>query len=221
MNLHYKTDHHWNHRGARKGYEDIHTMMSKDNNLGKIRVPESENMVSKTYDFVYLGSYGKALGELYQGYDDFYFYEYNLPKRTLAILNIDSLEETEAVKIGLYDEYRVGKINKNVNEDHYVTMYGTARDIKGNSMIEQGLYIIRNSKGNGRNLLICGDSYNRALRDVLASHFNTTVYFDYRLLSKVPMDYVIERYGIDVLLISSHESMWNSEQYFFTFRGNK
>ncbi len=221
MNLHYKTDHHWNHRGARKGYENIYAMMCKDIDLGVLRLPESENMVSQTYDFVYLGSYGKALGELYKGgYDAFSFYEYNLPQRKLAILDLNTLEEIEAIKIGLYDEYRAGKINKKINEDHYITMYGTARDVNGNSMVEKGLYIIRNSEGNGRNLLICGDSYNRAIRDVLASHFDTTVYFDYRLLSRIPVDYVIERYGIDVLLISSHTSMWDSEQYFFTFREN-
>ena len=218
MNMHYKTDHHWNHKGSRKGYEDIYLMMSKDINMGEIRVPEAEIMSSKMNGFVYLGSYAKALGELYNGSDEFSFYEYNLPERKLAILNVDSLEETEAVKIGLFDEYRVGKINKKANIDHYINMYGTARDVNGNSMVEKGLYIIRNSKGNGKNLVICGDSNNRAMRDVLASHFDTTVYFDYRLLSKIPIDYIIERYAIDVLLISSHTSMWNSEEYFFTFR---
>ena len=223
MNIHYKTDHHWNHRGAQRGYEDIYRMMSDDFDLGDIRAPVCEKTVSETYDFVYLGSYGRSLGELYnEGYDAFSFYEYDLPQRDLTILNPDTLEEIEVVEIGLYDEYQRGDINKNVGTDHYIIMYGTAKDLLGNEYSDGAYpFIIRNSEGNGLNLIITGDSYDRAIRDVLASHFDTTVYMDYRILSKVPIDYVIEKYNIDVLLVSSHTSMWDSEDYLFSFRGNE
>ena len=218
MNLHYKTDHHWNHRGARRGYEDIFAMMSPDLEMGKLRLPESENPVSRSYDFGYLGSYGRILGELYKGgYDEFSFYEYRLPRRKTAILDLNSRKEIPAVEMGLYDEYRAGRINRDIGEDHYTTLYGTARDVNGRRVAETGLYIIRSSGGNGKNLLLCGDSFNRAIRDVLASHFDTTVYFDYRLFAEIPVDAVIERYKIDVLLISSHLSMWGVDRYFFTF----
>ena len=42
MDLHYMTDHHWNHRGARRGYEDIYAMMRNDMGLGEIRTPNAE-----------------------------------------------------------------------------------------------------------------------------------------------------------------------------------
>ncbi len=222
LEIHYKTDHHWNHRGARRGYEDIYAMLSEDLDIGEMRVPVCENAVSETYDFVYLGSYGRSLGELYnEGYDAFSFYEYDLPQRKTAVIDPDTLEEIETVELGLYDEYRKGKINKDIETDHYITMYGTARDAEDNRYSDgQYPFIIRNSEGNGLNLVITGDSYGRALRDTLASHFDTTVYLDYRTLSKVPIDFIIEKYDIDVLLICSHTSMWNDEEYLFTFRGN-
>ncbi len=220
MSIHYKTDHHWNHRGAERGYEDIYKMMKTDFDLGEIRIPIRENMVSDTYDFVYLGSYGKSLGELYEeGNDEFSFYEYDLPQRETAIINPDTLEEVATAEMGLFDEYRRGKINKNIGTDHYITMYGTAVGLEGDRYSDDSYpFVIRNSDGNGKNLIITGDSYDRAMRDALASHFDTTVYLDYRTLSKVPIDYIIEKYSIDVVLISSHTSMWGSEKYLFTFR---
>ena len=223
MEIHYKTDHHWNHLGARRGYEDIYAMMSDDFDLGGLCVPAKENNVSETYDFDYLGSYGRSLGRLYnEGYDAFSFFEYDLPQRETSIINPETLEEIPATKIGLYDEYQRGEINKDIGTDHFIIMYGTARDAEGHGYSD-GSYpvIIRNSEGNGKNLIITGDSYNRAMRDALASHFDTTVYLDYRTLSTVPIDYIIEKYNIDVLLISSHTSMWGSEEYLFTFKGDE
>ena len=149
MNIHYKTDHHWNNRGARRGYENIYTMMSKDFDLGEMRVPVEENTISETYNFVYLGSYGRSLGELYnEGYDSFSFYEYGLPQRKMAIINPDTLEEIEAVKIGLYDEYQRGEINTDIGTDHYITMFGIARDRDGNGYGDDSYpFIIRNNAG--------------------------------------------------------------------------
>lgn len=197
-------------------------MIGKDIDLGKILIPEAENEVSKTFDFVYLGSYGQSLGKLYdKRYDDFSFYEYDFPQRQLAILNPHTMEEIEASKIGLYDEYRSGEIDKDIGRDHYIALYGIARDQEGKEYIDStSAYIIRNQEGNGKNLMICGDSYSRALRDPLASHFDTTVYLDYRILSSVSIDDIIEKYHIDALLISSNANMWNSEEYLFKFKGD-
>lgn len=218
MDIHYKTDHHWNHRGARRGYEDIYRMMSEDFPMGDLLMPLSENNISETYDFVYLGSFGKQLGELYHGgYDAFSFYEYDFPQDHFAVLNSDTLEEAEVVSMGIYDEYRKGKIRKETGVDHYITLYRTAVGTDGTRYTEQYPYIIRNSHGNGRNLLICGDSHNRILRDLLASNFSTLVYVDYRVLKNNPIDYLIRRYDIDTLLISSNTSMWDSKDYLFVF----
>lgn len=223
MDIHYKTDHHWNHRGAKRGYEDIYAMLSEDLDMGMMCVPNGENNVSETYDFVYLGSYGRSLGDLYEGgYDSFSFWEYDLPVVEASIIEPDNLEEVNDVRIGLYDDYSKGVIDKDIGVDHYVELYGIAQDKYGNEYDDGSFpFVIRNSEGNGKNLIITGDSYSRAIRDVLASHFDTTVYLDYRTLSKVPIDEIIEKYNIDVMLISSNTSMWDSEDYLFSFEGDK
>jgi len=217
--IHYKTDHHWNHRGAQRGYENIYAMMRDDFEMGKIRVPVSENPVSDTYDFRFRGSYARALGDLYQGsIDDFAFYEYDLPKRETSRIDPRTRQEISVETIGLNDEYGRGEIIKTKNNDHYIQMYGTARDIEGAAYKDSEYpFVIRNSEGNGRNLLIIGDSYSRAIRDLLASHYLLTVYIDYRVLSVIPVDYVIENYRIDAVLFGSNTSLWNGDGYFLVF----
>ena len=211
MNVHFKTDHHWNHRGARRGYEDVYAMMSGDFDPGERLEPVSEFRASEEGGFVYLGSYGRSLGDMYTyGYDDFSFYEYDFPERDCLVADPSTLEETKVEKIGLYDEYRQGDVSRSVGTDHYIRMYGTAVDSEGNRYNDSDyVFVIRNGEGNGRNLLICGDSYGRALRDPLASNFSTTVYIDYRIIEQVPAEQLLERYGIDTLLICSNSGMWN------------
>ena len=220
MNIHFKTDHHWNHRGSRRGYEDIYAMMSEDIDLGEMLVPMYENNVSKAFDFDYLGRLGRRLGELYnEGYDEFSFYEHPIPLRKVSVIDPESLEEIPVVKVGLYDEYKEGKVDKKIGSDHYVIMYGTAIDSEGKVYDDKSFpVIIRNSKGNGKNLIITGDSFARAVRDTLASHFDTTVYVDSRVLSVTPIDYIIEQYNIDALLICSRTQMWDQENKLYVFR---
>ena len=219
LNIHFKTDHHWNHRGAQRGYENICAMLRDDFELGKIRVPVSEFAASDTYGFRFRGSYAKGLGKMYQGtFDDFSFYEYDLPDRETAAIDPETRREIPLEKIGLYDEYSRGEIDKSKNMDHYIRMYGAGRGTDGELYKDSAYpFVIRNSEGNGRNLLIVGDSYGRAVRDPLASHFDTTVYIDYRNLAAVPIDYLIEHYGIDAMVLCSHVSLWNENGYYFTF----
>ena len=223
MNTHYKTDHHWNHRGAERGYEDVYGMMKDDFDLSPMLAPTEENDVSETYDFEYLGSYGKALGELYEyGCDDFSYFEYPFPKREGAVIDPETKEEIPVTEIGLYDEYSAGDVDKKVGCDHYVEMYGSAVDPDGNIYEDEKYpFIIRSDNDSGKNLLICSDSYGRAIRDQLASHFDTTVYYDYRVLSKIPLDYIIEEYDIDALLICSNTSMWSAAGYRFVFEEDR
>ena len=223
MNLHFKTDHHWNHRGAQRGYEDLYAMLSDDFDLSPMLTPTEENDVSETYDFTYLGSYGRALGELYKyGRDDFSFYEYPFPERETAVIDPETGEEIPVAKVGLYDEYKAGEIDKNVSADHYIKMYGTARDADGKAYTDGNYpFVIRSNTGSGKNLLLLSDSYGRAIRDQLASHFDTLIYYDYRVPSKIPIDRLIEKYDIDALVICSNTGPWGAGGYRFVFEEDR
>ncbi|MBR1485899.1 MAG: hypothetical protein IJ597_01415, partial [Synergistaceae bacterium] len=82
-------------------------------------------------------------------------------------------------------------------------------------------YIIRNSAGYGKNLLIFGDSFNLSNLEPLSSHFNTTVFFERRIAFKIPIDYIIDKYKIDALLICGYFRFLNDKKFLFTFEGAK
>ena len=112
VNIHYKTDHHWNHIGAIRGYNEIYAMLREDFNLSNKLVPTEEAEVSKMHNFAFLGSYGRNLGKLFDTnkfkYDDFSFYEFNLPERKLSVINPENREEIAVTKLNLKDEYKRG-----------------------------------------------------------------------------------------------------------------
>jgi len=56
---------------------------------------------------------------------------------------------------------------------------------------------------------------------MLACHFNTTAWLDCRTSPKIPIDYMINKYKIDVLLIIANHWVWNGKDYVFTFEGDK
>ncbi len=219
--LHYRTDHHWNHRGAQKGYEDVYDMMRSDFSMSEPLKPVVEVPVTRMYGVLYKGSYGRALGDLYEYEDEeFFFYDYDFPPRICSVIDPETMEEIPVERIGLYQEYRSGDISRKIEAEHYGLLYGSAVDTDGNKYRDRYYpYVIRNSEGNGKSLLICGDSYGRAVRDLLSAHFSTTVYIDYRLLDLIPIDRLLKEYEADALLIISNASMWNAEEYFFTFSG--
>ena len=74
MTNHYKSDHHWNHEGIRRGYNDIYDMMKNDLQLSEKRSPVKQVNFSELYDFKYAGSFARNLGDAYFGRDDFIAY---------------------------------------------------------------------------------------------------------------------------------------------------
>jgi len=218
---HYASDHHWNHYGARRGYENIYSMMRKDLELSTVRTPVKEWRFSELFEFEYRGSFSRRLGEMYVGTDEFSVFEYELPEREIYAVDPETFEEIPLKSIGLYDEYTNGTIE--ADSDHYIFYYGTGTPKSGEQIYREynAIYLIKNIKPDTKhNLLIYGDSYNRAIRDVLASHFGTTIYFQRDILENyedVYLDSLIERYDIDVILFSGNESIWTTDSYVFDF----
>lgn len=198
--------------------------MKHDLGLSKVKTPIKEWNYSELYNFQFIGSYGRRLGELYDGSDEFCALEYVLPERKIYAINPVTFEEIPLKELGLFNEYITGKIDTSL--DHYIVYYGTGIPEIGDELYSESnaIYKIENMEPETRhNLLIYGDSYNRAVRDVLASHFNTTLYFQrdiFENYENVYIDELINKYDIDVILIGGNKSIWTTDNYVFDFSVN-
>lgn len=186
----YRTDHHWNNKGAARGYSDIFRMLDRDFDLGRVR------SILYTEDFGDLRWQGSRARESAasipeEGLDAFLVDRYQLPAcRTYFG------EREQAV--GLREEYAAGAVNRELGFDQYLNYYGF-----------ESQPIRLEFEGNEHNLLIVGDSFTRAIREVLASHFGTTVYVNFRILGQVDLDELVERYGIDAALFMGQQDAWS------------
>lgn len=218
---HYRSDHHWNYNGARRGYEDIYSMMKEDLDFSTIKTPIKKWNFSELYDFDYRGSFAHNLGDLYRETDEFIAFEYDIPQREIYALDPQTFAETPLKELGLYEEYCLGHIDP--ESDHYISYYGTGVALYGDKRYNEGnaIYIIKNKKPEtNHNLLIYGDSYNRAIRDELASHFDTTLYFQRDIMlnfDNINIDLLIDKYDIDVMLFCGWKSIWKTDSYVFSF----
>lgn len=159
----YKTDHHWNVFGAYQGYEEIIALLNQD--FPEIGTPK-EPVDMFTSEAQFFGSYARrcsyALGmDVYDSIGDFV---YDLPEYTVTV-------DGEAVEdYGNREGYRKGEFDPALGVNHYKDLFGQ----------DTAEVIYDFGENTGLNLLILSDSYSNAIKPVLASHFDTTVFIDMR-----------------------------------------
>lgn len=218
--LFFASDHHTNHKGSYKIYLDIYNMISKDFALSEKKRPVKEWNFTNLFGIKYYGSRAQRLKEEYSGWDKFIVFEYDLGNRQTYTLNPKTLKEIPAV-LSLFENYKKGNIPSDIYYDHYIHFYGDAILENGVSVDDQNyIYVIRNNSKTGHNLLLITDSSGRAIRDVLGTHFDTLVYIDYRIISKTDIDYLIDKYKIDILLLNGFADVWTNDKFLFRFSGN-
>ena len=212
----YKSDHHWCYNGFMQGYEDIYNMLSEDYQLSSLKTPDIMWNFSDLYGIEYRGSRASKLRTLYDGYDEFIVPEYDLGNRDCYSIDLSTGEEIP-VTLCLWDTYKNGEMSKKRYYDHYIHFYNSAIGKDGNDYSNE-YYLIRNNDSHtGHNLLFVTDSTGRAIRDVLASHFDSEIYLDYRKMSQVKVDEIIEKYKVDTILINGLGSIETSKKYSFHF----
>ena len=172
------TDHHWNAYGMYEAYCDMVTMMFGED--AQIRP------LGDRYDVEGASFYGTfaRTGGYYGCHDDFFFYDYHLPKHRLIA---DNPYDFESVR----DRYLAGDFSRDRGADHYVAFYPYAQ------------YLKYPENETGRVLLLLGDSYSRGISELLSSAFDEAYIFDYRRISQIG-DYraYVEKHGItDVLFM--------------------
>ena len=153
-NYYYRTDHHWNYRGVQKGYEEIIRMLYGDRE--KYIITDKEVCLNSIVN----GSKSRTVGATAYMKEKFCTYVYKFPEHTTYVNG----KESER-----YGQYGV-LLKKPEKEISYASWYGP----------DKGLLEYDYDNIEKENLLIIGDSFDNAIGELLASHFNKTYIIDLR-----------------------------------------
>ncbi len=187
----YKTDHHWNYKGSYKGYTDcIELLGIKDEPIE----PKSEINLGK-----FSGSKGAAVGaSLDQFSDELTVYTFDLPERTVTsngMIMPSYTASTEAFK----------DPSATVS---YAAYYG----------IDVGNLTFSTGDPAKENIVVIGESYDNAILELLASHFNNTYSIDLRHYERtVGKKFVLSEYvegkDIDKVLLIGNSDFFTDDDF--------
>ena len=219
MDCYFKSDHHWSYKGSERAYQDVYYMMADELELSPLKHPIKTWNFTELNGVKYRGSRANNLRDAYSSYDEFIAYEYDLGERETFVLDPKNYTEEIPVTMGLWERYKVGLINHDRYFDHYINFYGHSYDKYGVEYADSAYsFVIKNNNDAEHSLLLVCDSSQRPYRDVLGSHFKNLVTLDYRILTKIPVDYLIEKYEIDTILCGGQSFAWSGKSaYLFTF----
>lgn len=190
LSSYYLTDHHWNHIGSKSGYEDIVKLIYGDS----IKPKERINVI----DFNEVRFYGYLARRIEYSIDitdTISKNVYELPK-----MNIYYNKEPQE-QYGKLDVYMEKRFSTDRGTDHYASLYHP----------REPEIIFEQNNEDLDNILIFADSFSNINRDVLASHFNKTIFISPGLFKDKYGDFtteVFEKYVADnqinkVLFMSS------------------
>ncbi len=152
----YKTDHHWNDKGQKKGYEDIVKLLFSGEEEPLALTPK------KVSDIKFVGSRARKIND-FSVFDDFVL-------NVSESLRYDYYENGVKRSIGLLADYMNDNVMDNVEVSHYGVCYGT----------DVALRQFDFNRDDKDNLLVISDSYFNAINRFVASHFNNTYIVDLR-----------------------------------------
>lgn len=153
--LFYQTDHHWNCRGADRGYREILALLGLEK---EALAPEKE----WTFDAVFNGSYARQTKALCAD-EKFSAYTYPLEEITVILSG-------KKGRYGHASLYENNRFPTDALRNHYAYYYGG----------DYGEILIDSGRETGRNLLLIADSYSNPLNLLLAHHFDRTSVIDLR-----------------------------------------
>ncbi len=184
-NMFFRTDHHWNNKGSYKGYMDIIELLFDGKKNPNTPVDE------KCFeDFTFYGSHSRktAYAVKMKG-DKICKYIFKLPDYKLYI-NGQLTDEN-----GNYSKYLKGEIYREQGFDHYNSLYQRRR----------GEIMFDTNRNHLENILIISDSMSNPIRDVIASHFNKSIFINldmyYSEIGEFNIDDYISEYKIKKVLI--------------------
>jgi hypothetical protein len=178
----FRTDHHWNIRGAWSAYEIIYQMLSVD--LPDISPLLELRGFTQIEGLEFCGSYARRT--LYPCEPDIFEYAaVDLPPHRTFVNGIET-------DYGNQRQYLKGDFSRDRYTEHYAEFYGYVTPL-----VE---YDYENSSS--RNLLIIGGSYTQAMQEFIAAHYDKTYVVDFRDYTDFSLGDFIRDHGIhDVLVI--------------------
>ncbi len=183
--MYFKTDHHWTKVGAYRGYTDIIELLFDE--LENPKIPVNEE---KFNDIDFYGSHSRDIAHSIElEGDSISKYVFDLPEYKLYINNVLTEE------YGNYGAYVKGVVNNTKGFDHYNWMYQR----------REAEIIFDTDQKNLDNILVISDSMSNAIRDILASHFNQSIFVNLDKYERDIGDFQIEEYlnrrDIDKVLV--------------------
>lgn len=148
----YKTDHHWNHIGSYKAYQEIIPMITSEQ-----KIPYQEELC---FSNAMSGSKAIFVGGTNVFKEDFCAYRFELKEHDTYVnyQKTDSYGKSATI---------IKNGSKNIS---YGGFYG----------LDYGLVEFDYHQEEKENLLIIGESYDNAISELIASHFNKTFNIDLR-----------------------------------------
>lgn len=189
--LFFRTDHHWNIRGAWKAYEIIYEMLSGSNpEIGpKLELFEFVSLK----DVVFCGSYARRTLHPCVP-EQFEYARTNLPDHQTWV-------DGEQKAYGSAQKYFDGDFEREEYTNHYAEFFGYTT-----ALVEY-----RFENASNRNLLIIGGSYNRAMQMYVASHYRNTFVVDPREYEGFSMGEFFQSHKIDDVLILGDVLVYGSD----------
>lgn len=176
----FKSDGHWNAKGAYQGYKDIIEMINNDFDLDQVKEIEEEYI----YEYEFKGNISSQIG---------------------MIGDSDHIVDYKLKDLGEYDYYADNnKTNLNDVKNEY-KLNGNNTVYSDYDLYFGANYFLRIfdfKQEDKPNLLIFSDSFVNTNMSWIASHFNKTVIIDLRSKPEdFNLDYYINEYDIDAALI--------------------
>lgn len=180
--LFYKTDFHWNHIGAYRGYSDIINMIREDFAIDEPREIVEEILYPYAFDN---GNVASEIGQV--SYFD-----------TIGDYKLDGIKAYELYINGQKSDLNISKQKYALNGND--SMYSDYDVYYGDNAYER---IFKFDQEDKPNVLVFSDSYFNVIQEWFASHFNNTVIIDMRANEgQFDLDYYINEYDIDIILVS-------------------
>ncbi|RRD96195.1 hypothetical protein EII17_01460 [Clostridiales bacterium COT073_COT-073] len=192
----YRTDHHWNHVGQAKAYQQVISLL-----LGP-EEPLYSLYPHQTAGIQFVGSRARQIDDFSKG-DDFYINLAEIPPYHVYV----NEQESEH---GHLSAYAADQVADNIEISHYAECFGPDK-----GLIEYDFMAVDKP-----NLLVLADSYSNAVNHLLAAHFNHSYFVDLRHYhkdtgKKFELNHFIDSHQIDKVLIMGSAGMIIADEFAF------